>query len=127
MLWYSITSSVWTIVSLVLGIVGGLAVYFMFLKKENENKFEGFLGWLYNFLNFKKLSIETILKVTYLMIAIFITLASLSSISESFISFLVILIIGNFIVRVIYEFLLLQIMLYRNTTEINNKLTKKDE
>ena len=121
------SSVIWTVVSLVLGIVGGLAVYFLFLKKENEGQYEGFLGWLYEFLNFKKLTIEAILKITYLMLAIFITLLSFASLSDSFISFLLILVLGNLILRIIYEMALITIMIFRNTSDINNKLGKKDK
>ena len=33
-------------------------MYFTFLKKDNEGKYTGFLGWMYDFLTFKKLTIE---------------------------------------------------------------------
>ena len=43
--------------------------------KKNEGKFTGFLGWMYDFLTFKKMVIENILKILYLILAEFITLA----------------------------------------------------
>ena len=55
----AIGSSVWLIVSLILAIVGGILVYFLFLSKKNEGKFTGFLGWMYDFLSFKKMFLET--------------------------------------------------------------------
>ena len=120
-------SVVWLIISIVLAIVGGLALYFTFLGKKNEGKFTGFLGWMYEFLNFKKLTIEAILKVTYLILAIYITLSSFAYIGESFLAFLATLILGNLVLRIIYEFVLVTLIICRNTTEINNKLNKKDE
>ena len=42
--------AVWVIIALILAIVGGLIVYFLFLSKKNEGRFTGFLGWLYDFL-----------------------------------------------------------------------------
>ena len=61
------SSAIWIIVSLVLAIVGGIVLYFTFLKKDNEGKYTGFLGWMYDFLTFKKLTIENVLKILYLI------------------------------------------------------------
>ena len=72
----SSASAIWSIISVVLAVVGGIVLYFTFLRKKNDGKFKGFLGWLYDFLTFKKMMIEEILRVCYLIMAIFITLAS---------------------------------------------------
>ena len=119
-------SGIWVIVSIVLAIVGGIAVYFTFLKKENEVKYTGFWGWMYDFLTFKKLTIESVLKILYLICALFVTLSSFSIISTSFIAFLLYLVIGNLAVRIAYELILVRLIICRNTTEINKKLDKKD-
>lgn len=120
------SSAIWIIVSLVLAIVGGIVLYFTFLKKDNEGKYTGFLGWMYDFLTFKKLTIENVLKILYLICAIFVTLSSLATISTSFIAFLLYLVVGNLIVRIAYELILVRLIICRNTTEINKKLDKKD-
>lgn len=117
---------VWLIIAAVLAVVGGLVLYFTFLSKKNEGKFTGFLGWMYEFLNFKKMTLEAILKVTYLMLAIYITLGSFASIGTSFLAFLLTLVLGNLILRIVYEFSLILLVICRNTTDINNKLNKKD-
>ena len=119
-------SAVWIIISAVLAIVGGLVLYFTFLSKKNEGKFTGFLGWAYDFLNFKNFTIEIILKITYLMLALFITLSSLATISSSFVGFLLTLLLGNLLLRIGYEFSLILLVICRNTTEISKKLNKKD-
>ena len=120
------SSAIWIIVSLVLAIVGGIVLYFTFLKKDNEGKYTGFLGWMYDFLTFKKLTIENVLKILYLICAIFITLSSFSMISASFLAFLLYLVVGNLVARVLYELILVKLIICRNTTEINKKLDKKD-
>lgn len=117
-------SIVWAIVSIVLAIVGGLLIYFLFLNKKNEGKFTGFLGWLYQFLSFDKLFLEALLKITYLIFALYITLSSFSLISVNFLLFLTTLILGNVLLRVGYEFSLLLLVICKNTTEIA-KTTKK--
>lgn len=117
-------SAVWVLVALVLAVIGGIVLYFTFLGKKNEGKFTGFLGWLYDFLGFKKMLAEALLKIGYLIVALYITLSSFALIGTSFLGFLVYLILGNVIVRIVYEFLLIALINCRNTTEINKKLSK---
>ena len=113
---------VWTIISAVLAIGGGIALYFIFLR--SNKKFNNFLDKLRDFLNFKSLLLEEILKVTYLILAIFITLSSFGLIAVSFVSFLLTLILGNLILRITYELSILLIKICKNTSEINSKLKK---
>lgn len=117
-------SVIWMVVSLVLAIVGGLLIYFLFLNKKNEGKFKGFLGWMYQFLSFDKMFLETLLKITYLIFALYITLSSFALIAVNFLAFLATLVFGNVLLRVGYEFSLLLLVICRNTTEIA-KNTKK--
>ena len=123
----AIGSTVWIILSVILAIAGGILVYFLFLSKKNEGKFTGFLGWLYDFLSFKKMFLEVLLKVTYLVVAIYITLSSFALIGTSFLGFLLQLVLGNVIARVVYEFSLILLVICRNTTEIAKNTKKTDE
>ena len=116
-----VASGIWTIVSVILAIIGGIVLYFTFLSKKNEGKFTGFLGWLYDFLTFKKMMIENVLKILYIIVALFVTLSSFGLISISFLAFLLTLVIGNVLTRVIYELLLVKLVICKNTTEINKK------
>ena len=124
---FSEGNAVWVIISLVLAIVGGIVLYFTFLSKKNEGKYTGFLGWMYDFLTFKKMVIENILKILYLIIAMFITLSSFSVISTSFLAFIVYLVVGNLIARIGYELFLVVLIICRNTTEISKKLDKNND
>ncbi len=121
----AVGSTVWIVLSLILAIVGGILVYFLFLSKKNEGKFKGFVGWLYDFLSFKKMFLEALLKITYLIVAIYITLSSFALIGTSFLSFLLTLVLGNVIARVVYEFSLILLVICRNTTEIAKNTSKK--
>ncbi len=123
----AVGSTVWIILSLILAIVGGILIYFLFLNKKNEEKFTGFLGWLYDFLSFKKMFLEALLKVTYLIVAIYITLYSFVLIGESFLAFLLTLVLGNVVTRVVYEFSLILLVICRNTTDIAKNTSKKVE
>ncbi|MDD5980330.1 MAG: hypothetical protein PUC23_04375 [bacterium] len=119
-----VASIVWAVLAIVLAIIGGLLVYFLFLNSKKDMKLNGFLKWLKDFLNFKTMILEVILKILYLISTIYVILLSFSFISSSFLTFLFILVFGPILVRVIYESSLMFIMIWKNTSEIN-KNTKK--
>jgi len=96
---YSNGAEVWIIVSLILGVIGGILTYFLFLTKKNDGKFKGFVKWLYEFLSFKKMCIEVILKIIYLILTIYITLSSFAFISSPA-AFFGMLILGNLFIRI---------------------------
>ncbi len=112
------------IIALVCAIVGSILTFVLFLKKDNESKYTGFVKWLYNFLQFNTLCIDGILKFTYLFLAIFITISSFAVIGSNFLGFLITLVVGNLLLRVCYEFSMLVILIHRNVRELNEK-TKK--
>ena len=112
---------IWAIVSIVLAIVGAIVGYFLFVKpdKKQDNKF---LAWTKDFFSFKKMLIEDLLKIFYAFTAIYITLSSFGLIGTSFFGFILTLVFGNLIARVVYEASLILIMIWKNTNEINKKL-----
>ena len=114
-------NAVWTIVAFVLAIIGAFLAYFLFVKadKKLDNKF---LVWLKSFLDFQSMLIEPILKIGYIFMALFITLASFGMIGQNFLGFLLFLVLGNVIARVIYEFIMIQISIWQNTRDINKKM-----
>jgi len=114
--------AIWSLISIIVAIIGGFTLYFVVLKKEN--KFEGILNWLHDFFNFKKLLLEDILKVCYLILTIYITLSSFGLIAVNFLAFILSLVLGNLVLRIVYEVAILLITICRNTTEINKKLKK---
>jgi len=111
-----------TLIMFIVALAAAVCIYFVFLKKDNNYK--GFTKWLYNFLTFKNLTIETILKFVYLVAALFTTLVSFELISTSFGAFLFVLIIGNLALRIGFELTLVAILTYKNTNEINDKMKK---
>ena len=113
-------SAIWVIISFIVALVGCFLVYFLFVKKDGKEK-NKYLAWLKSFLRFDNMLIETVLKIAYIFAAIFITLSSFALIGTSFLSFLLMLVFGNLITRIIYEFSLISIMIWKNTSEINKK------
>ncbi len=112
------------IIGFILGIIGAVLIYVLFLKKDNEKKLTGFAKYLYEFLHFDKLCLEVILKFTYLFGAIFITVVSFGFISVSFLTFILFLIFGNLLLRISYEMSMILISMHKNVKEINQKLKK---
>ena len=115
------SAGIWTIIAFVLAIVGAIIAYFLFVKPEKKYP-QKFVNWLRSFLNFNEMLIEPILKVTYIFFALFITLGSFSLISFSFVSFLLMLLLGNVFIRVIYEASMMMVGIWKNTKEINKKM-----
>ena len=115
-------SLIWIIVSVIIALIGCFVVYFMFVANNNFKTKNKFVSWLVDFLRFDKMLIETILKICYIFVAIFVTLGSFALIPVNFFSFLGVLIGGNILARVLYEAGLIKIMIWKNTTEIKKNL-----
>ena len=64
------------IFTIIASIVGALLINFLFLAPKNEYKYKGFVLKLYQFLRFKKLFSEMLLRIMYYAMTIFITLFS---------------------------------------------------
>ena len=117
---FGFENTIWLIISLIVSLIGCFFVYFMFVKKDGKEK-NKYLAWLKSFLRFDNMLIETILKIAYIFAALFITLSSFAIIGTSFLGFLTTLVFGNLITRIVYEFALIIIMIWKNTNEIKNK------
>ena len=115
--------AIWTIVAFILSIIGGILVYFLFIK--TNNKLSDNLKKLRDLLDFRIMLIEPILKIFYLIGTIFIILFSFNFITINFITFLLVLIIGPVAIRIIYEASLILVMIWKNTKVISDN-TKKE-
>lgn len=118
----AVGSMVWTILAAIIAIVGGILVYVLFLNPKKEVKTTKFLSWLKDFLSFKTILIEKILNILYLISTIFVVLISFNSIGTSFLSFILTLVLGPILIRLVYEGILMMIMIWKNTSDINKKL-----
>ena len=69
-------SIIWLVISFIVAVIGAFLLYFLFVKSKNEPSGK-FMKWLKEFLDFKRLTIEVVLKVLYYFCAIFITVGSI--------------------------------------------------
>lgn len=115
-----------TVILFLIALVGGICAYLMFVKSDEEPKDQRLLK-LKEFLSFKKMIIEGLLKASYIIFALFITLYSFQiMVGTSFITGLMLLILLNIMLRIGYEASLIVLLIWRNTSDINKKLGKSD-
>lgn len=115
-----------TVILFLIALVGGICAYLMFVKSDEEPKDPRLLK-LKEFLSFNKMIIEGLLKATYIIFALFITLYSFQiMVGTSFITGLMLLILLNIMLRIGYETSLIVLLIWRNTSDINKKLGKSD-
>ena len=115
-------SSIWILVALVLAIVGGILVYFLFVRPKTQPKGK-FAQWLKKFLAFKIMWIEAIIKITYYIATIFCIVGSIAFIGVDFAAFLSMLILAPVLLRLLYEGMLILIMIWQNTQNIADNTT----
>ena len=118
-------AGIWMIIAAIFAIIGGILVYFLFVKAKDDPKGK-FLKWLKNFLAFKIMWIEPIMKIVYYIGTIFCILASFAFISSSFLAFVIMLVCGPIAIRLAYEGVMMFIMIWRNTADIASN-TKKSK
>ena len=112
-------SLIWTIIALVLAVVGGIVLYFTVFSKKNENKYNGVMRVLYDLVQFKYFVIDDIYRILYIVSVLAVTLLSFNYIGKW--QFLVILIGGNLVLRVTFECFMLFINLCHNVRDMANK------
>lgn len=117
-------TAVWTVIAFIIAIAAGIMIYFMFVK-DNKPVSEN-LQKLKDLLDFKTMLIEPILKIVYIIATVFIILFSFGLISLNFVSFLMVLILGPIAIRIVYELMMINIMIWKNTKEINNNIKAKN-
>lgn len=122
----SITGSlIWTIISIVLAIVGGIALYFTVFSKKNAGKYKGFMAKIYDLVTFKYFLIDDLFRMCYLICVIGLTLGSFVLIGQSFLTFILVIILGNIGLRISFELFMLFTELCYNVREINKKTKEK--
>lgn len=104
-------------------VIAAIVVRLTFLSPRNEGRFTGFLGALYDFLNFRTGILRGLLLSLYLIFCfgqIALSLAMLFS--GNLLGGLVMLVVGQIALRLAYEMFLLMVNLCYNVMDINRKL-----
>ena len=120
-------AGVWTAIAGVIALVCGILLYFLFVKPDKKVNGK-FLKWLKDFLAFRIMWVEPILKIVYYVLTIFSILFSFSFLSlggSGVLLWLVTMILGPVAIRLGYEFTMMFIMIWRNTRDIAENTEKK--
>ncbi len=118
----SSSSTSGSLIAFIVAIAASIVIYFVFMDKKEESKYTGFVKNLYDFLHFKINFIEAFLKIAYIITTLYVTITSFSLIKVDVALFFMTLILGNIIIRILYEAAFLLYNIYLNTKEINSKL-----
>ena len=118
----SSSSTSGSLIAFIVAIAASIVIYFVFMDKKEESKYTGFVKNLYDFLHFKINFIEAFLKIAYITTTLYVTIISFSLIKVDVALFFMTLILGNIIIRILYEAAFLLYNIYLNTKEINSKL-----
>lgn len=108
------------IIALLIIIAGGLALYFLFVRKPNH--FQGTVAKLHDVLNFRTFFTEKLIRLLYCITVVSIVVYSVILLFSHFFTALLLFVIGNLAARIVYEYALLLLVLCRNTQEINRKM-----
>ena len=112
------------VVAVVLAIIATVVICILVMPKSKRGQLSGILLKLHDIVNFKSLIIEKILKVLYVFASCSVILVGFFEIfaGQPFLLCLAVMVIGPFVVRLIYEGLMLFIICVQNVIEINKKL-----
>lgn len=114
---------VWAIISIILAILGGVLIYFLFVKGRDLNLSDG-LKKLRDILDFKIMIIEPVVKILYLVLTIYTILMAFSFLTTNFLAFIITLVLGPLLIRILYEAAIMLVMIWKNTKTIAEN-TKK--
>lgn len=110
--------------AIISAVILGIVLSCTFLKKSNEGKFVGLKEIIYNALTFNRFYAEKIIKFLYVIAACVITVAGLTCIVlGAFLAGLCLIVIGNIILRVAVELVLMFVMICKKTVSIDKRLS----
>ena len=111
-------------VAVILAVILGVVLFCTFMKKNNEGRFTGLKGKIYNALTFNRFYAENIIKFLYVIAACVITVIGLVyMVLVSFLAGACILLAGNVVLRIGMELVLMFIILCKKTVSIDKRLS----
>ena len=118
---------VWFLIAGILALIGGILIYFLFVKSKTSPKGK-FTKWLKDFLSFKIMWLEPILKIAYYVLTIGCILVSFGFLGyglSGVLMFFATLILGPILIRLAYEMTMMFIMIWHNTQVLADNAEKK--
>jgi len=110
------------IVGLVLGIAGAVVLLIVFLPAPKRGRLSPIMQKLHDFLNFKTFFLGYILKILYIVANVVLVCEGLYLLFISFLTGLLLLVLGPIILRLLYEVIYLLLSLRDNVDAIRHKM-----
>lgn len=118
---------VWTIIAVILSIVAAVLVYVLYINSKTD--FKGFAKSFRDFLSFKTMYIEVLAKMFYIGMTAYFILTSINYLillgGDGILSFLAQLVLYPLAIRFAYEFVIVIVKIWQNTTIIAENTGKK--
>lgn len=114
--------AIWGIIAAIIAVAGSILIYFLFVKSKEEQK--GFAKKLKDFLSFKAMYVEALLKIFYYSLTIYLVLTSFSYLAlgtEFILPFFIQLIFYPIVLRLAFELSMVMVRIWQNTSEIAGK------
>ena len=108
--------------AIILALAATIAAYIFIIPESKRNKLNGFCKWLHDFLNLKKLWIESVLRFLYVFDTALIIIAGFFTMFGNFLAGLLMMVLGPIAFRLIFEGIFMFILLVKNVIEMNNRL-----
>lgn len=114
------------IIGVIAAIVLTILICILVLPEKRRSELNPFFKWLHDQIQFKVLWIEKILKVLYVLETMLcVCVGFFLLFGPTFFLGLILIAAGIFVTRIIYEFILIQILILKNTRQINEKLSRR--
>lgn len=118
---------VWTIIAVILSIAAAVLVYFLYIKSTTG--FKGFWQTVKDFLSFKTMCIEALAKMFYVATTVYLVLTSINNLillgADGVLPFFSQLLLYPLVARFAYEFIMVIVKIWQNTTIIAENTGKK--
>jgi len=118
------------VISVIIGITAGVLAMIFYLPKKNRERYKHrrMLLFSYDFLNFKYMALGTIAKVLYIANAVVLIIVGLYFLfAINFLTGLAVIILGNVVLRILYELFLILYAIHDNLNQLTNHTTGRED
>ncbi len=112
-----------TIVLAIIGLILGIVLLFVFLPAKNRGRYTGGAKWLYDFLNFNRYWLSSIIKVLYIAATVVCVLGGFICLFITPLTGLIML-VSAVAVRLVYELIMVLLSIRENTAQLNDTMLR---
>ena len=118
------------VIILAVSLMVAILAFFLIVKVKNKPE-SSFMRKLHEYLNFRAIIIDDLIKFFYILSTVSLTITAFwmmfQKVNYAPLLGLAVLVFGNLAVRVFYEFIMLLVGIWTNTTDIRNKVCNSEK